>query len=76
MRISELAIILALCTVAIVAAVALTAKPRTAPHIDEPSQPVVTNIEAIGPAALCDDISQLRSERGPDGVTVHWCERA
>lgn len=67
--------VLAAVTVAVVGTIYALDRPApTAPNVDEPSQPVVENIEAIGPAALCESAAQLRSERGADGITVYWCE--
>jgi hypothetical protein len=69
-------LVIAAVTVALVSVIYTLNRPRAvvAPFVDEPSQPVVENIETIGPPALCESVSQLRSERGPDGVTVYWCE--
>jgi hypothetical protein len=74
-RCYEYSLIAALICVAVVTAVAVTYKPReTAPVLDDTASPVSENIEAIGPAALCENAAQLRSERSAEGITVYWCE--
>jgi hypothetical protein len=68
-------LVLAAVTVAAVFAIYTLDQPReTAPVLDDTPAPVSENIEAIGPAALCENAAQLRSERSADGITVYWCE--
>jgi hypothetical protein len=56
--------------------VSLMPTPQVAPDLDDTPPPVAENIATIGPAALCENVSQLRSERGREGPTVYWCEEA
>ena len=45
--------------------------PSPPPVLERPQEQELT-----GAAALCEDVTKLRSERGPDGPTVYYCADA
>lgn len=56
---------------AAVTVVTCSPPPSPPPVMERPREQELT-----GADALCEDITQLRSERGPDGPTVYYCADA
>lgn len=57
----------------IAALLSACAPTAAAPALDDTPAPVTDSIAAIGPRALCEDPTKLRSERGAEGPTVYYC---